>query len=93
MQHSDQNSLVIIKNPCPPLCAYILALHCDNCMLHMYMQMSLLQKYAQKNATSRDVTMKVKVLTKVDVHSLFEISYFTFIHHLCLFCTVHTQSQ
>lgn len=35
-----------LENTCPPLCAYILALHCDNGFLHL--QFCLVQTYAAK---------------------------------------------
>lgn len=35
-----------LEDTCPPLCAYILALHCDNGFLHL--QFCLVQTYAAK---------------------------------------------
>lgn len=69
-----------------------LALHCDNGLLHMYLQFSLVQRYAaQGNLRVCEGQGTDSMMLSTD--NLLELVYFSFISHLCLFCTVHTHTQ
>lgn len=90
--NSNQKSLVTYK---------ILVLHyvhiywlCDNDFLHMCLQFCLVQKYAAKGHLGvwlwRSRYWQSK---RLSTDNMLEFVYFSFISHLCLFCTVHAHTQ